>query len=109
MSFFIGSVFQLVASIGFAKQHQIRFDSRKYFAFTLIPMAIGLLVWIANINFVISTAIIIATSFLLYIRFLLVTTDEVHEIIYAVFPHEVAADLYPHFAKIVTKIASQKK
>ena len=109
MSFFIGSVLQLVASLRFAKQHQIEFDSHKYLAFTLIPIAVGLSVWIVNINFVVSTAIIIVASFLLYVRFLLVTTDEVHEIIYAVLPHDLAADIYPHFAKIVTKIASQKK
>ena len=109
MSFFIGSVFQLVASIGYAKQHQIKFDSHKYLAFILIPMAVGLLVWITNINYVISTLIIIVTSFLLYIRFLLVTTDEVREITYAVLPHDLAAEIYPHFAKLVTKIASLKK
>jgi O-antigen/teichoic acid export membrane protein len=109
MSFFIGSVLQLVASIGYAKQHQIKFDSQKYLAFTLIPMAVGLLVWIANINYVISTLIIIVASFLLYIRFLLVTTDEVREITYAVLPHDLAAEIYPHLAKLVTKIASLKK
>ncbi len=108
MSFFIGSVLQLFASFKYAQQHQIRFDLRKYLALTLIPIALGLLVWMANINFVLSTVIVIITSFVLYIRFLLVTTNEVHDIIYAVLPHNLAEKMYPHFAKIVTKIASQK-
>ena len=90
-----------------ARNH-INPDFRKYLSWTLIPIGVGIPLWITNINFVVSTSIIITASFMLYIRYRLVTIDETHDIIYVVFPHSLAKDIYPYFARIISKLSSGK-
>jgi O-antigen/teichoic acid export membrane protein len=108
VSFLIGSILQFGASLKFMDRYHVNFNLRKYLAWTLVPIGIGIPMWIANINFVISTAIIIAVSFLLYIKYRLITDSEAHDIIYAVFPQSLAKDVYPHFTRIASKLSSKK-
>jgi O-antigen/teichoic acid export membrane protein len=104
VSFLIGSAVQLLASSKVLKAYRLPLQIRNYITLTSIPIILGLLFWIANINFVISTIIIIAGSNLLYVRFALFTTNDLHDIIYAILPVSIAERIYPALSKMMEKI-----
>jgi hypothetical protein len=109
LSFLIGSVVQFAASIKFAKSYQISIDAHKYFALTLIPILVGIPVWIVSLNFIISSIIIILIAFTMYIRFQLVTSKEMQDVVFTVLPTNLADQIYPYLAKMIVKIASKNK
>jgi O-antigen/teichoic acid export membrane protein len=104
VSFLIGSAVQLLASIKVQKTYRLPLQMRKYITLTSIPIILGLFLWIANINFVISTIIIIAGSLLFYVKFALFTTYDLHDIIHAILPISIAKRIYPALSKMMEKI-----
>jgi O-antigen/teichoic acid export membrane protein len=104
VSFLIGSATGLLASIKIRNTYKIPLEFRKYVTLTGIPIILGVSLWILNVNYLISTIIIIIGSFLGYIRLHLFTTNELHEIVYAIMPGNLAQRTYSIIEKIIKKI-----
>lgn len=104
VSFLIGSATGLLASIKIRNTYKIPLEFRKYVTLTGIPIILGVSLWILNVNYLISTIIIIIGSFLGYIRLYLFTTNELHEIVYAIMPGNLAQRTYSIIEKIIKKI-----
>jgi O-antigen/teichoic acid export membrane protein len=104
LAFLVGSVTQFVLSVKVGNKHSISMQFRKYIILTTIPLTIGFLTWLVNINFVISTIIIFIGSFLLYIRLHMFTDTELHNLIYAGLPASQANKVYPIASKVMQKI-----
>ena len=108
ISFFIGSILQFVGSLKFANRCQISIDAPKYFVLTLIPILVGVFLWIISLDFVISSIVIITSSFILYIRFQLVTSKEIRDMVFTVLPTSLANQVYPYFSRMISIISSKK-
>jgi O-antigen/teichoic acid export membrane protein len=104
VSFLIGSAAGLLASIKIRNAYKIPLEFRKYVTLTGIPMVLGALLWVLNMNFLISTIVIIIGSFLAYVRLFLFTTNELHEIVYAIMPSNLAERTYIIIEKMMKKI-----
>jgi O-antigen/teichoic acid export membrane protein len=104
LAFLVGSVTQFVLSINVGNKHSISMQFRKYIILTTIPLTIGFLTWLVNINFVISTIIIFIGSFIFYIKLHMFTDTELHNLTYAVLPENIAKKIYPIASKVMQKI-----
>jgi O-antigen/teichoic acid export membrane protein len=101
LAWLIGSSIQFIFTMKVAKQHSLLLEFRKYILLTAIPLAIGTITWIINMQFVISTIIIIIGSLVLYIKLRLFADTELNDLLYAGFPDNIAKKIYPVTLKIV--------
>jgi hypothetical protein len=104
LAYLVGSVTEFVLSVKVGKKHSFSMQFRKYIILTTIPLTIGFLTWLVNINFVICTIIIFIGSFLLYIKLHMFTDTELHNLVYAGLPESIANKIYPVASKIMHKI-----
>ena len=101
LGWLIGSSIQFIFTIKVAKQHSLSLEYRKYIILTAIPLTIGSITWIINMQFAISTIIIIFGSLLLYIKLRLFADTELNDLLYAGFPDNIAKKIYPVTLKII--------
>jgi O-antigen/teichoic acid export membrane protein len=105
LAYLVGSVSEFVLSVKVGNKHSFSMQFKKYITLTTIPLTIGFLTWLVNINFVISAAIIFMGSFLLYIKIHMFTDTELHNLVYAGLPESIANKIYPLASKIMHKIS----
>ena len=105
LAYVVGSVVQLVLSLKIAKNYSLAMQFKNYVLLSLVPLTIGGVMWLFNLQFVISTILILCGSFILYIKLHLLTDLELHNIIYAGFPTATAKKLYPTLSRIMHKIS----
>lgn len=104
LSILIGSIAQLVLSIRVGKKHSLIMQYKKYFILTVIPLAIGFILWKAEVNFIISSIIIFFSSLLIYVRFKFFTEEDLRNTVFTVLPQNSAETIYPILLKILQKI-----
>jgi O-antigen/teichoic acid export membrane protein len=100
LAYLIGSLSQLALTIRIANEHLINFQFKKYTILTVIPASIGLLVWMLNLHFLLSSLIIVFGSMLGYVKMDLLTDEELHGILHVVFPKRIAEKTYPALSRI---------
>ncbi|MGI0044387.1 MAG: hypothetical protein ACRD47_11815, partial [Nitrososphaeraceae archaeon] len=104
IAYVTGSAIQVAGSIYVQKHHRLVLEFRKYVLICIIPILIGLVTWILNINFVLSTFIIIIGSIVTYVKVQLLSDEELHDILFTALPLKRANALYPTLSKIIGKI-----
>ncbi|MGC1132953.1 MAG: hypothetical protein WA941_09020 [Nitrososphaeraceae archaeon] len=105
LAYLVGSLAALVLSMRIARAHSLVMHYTSYMTLTAIPLAIGLVTRLMDIQFVISTAIILFGSLLVYIKLRLFTDSELHNILYTGLPRNIADKIYPALSKIINRIA----
>lgn len=105
LAYVIGSVSQAVLSIKLIRLYSLRMQYKEYVLLTLIPLAIGLLVWVFNINYILSSAIIFVGSSLIYVKLGLFTNKELRNVVFAGLPRSAAERVYPKLSLLIQKIA----
>jgi O-antigen/teichoic acid export membrane protein len=104
LAYLAGSVTEFILSIIVGNKHSISMQFRKYITLSSIPLTIGFLTWLVNINYLMSTIIVFIGSFLLYIRLHMFTDTELRNLIYTGLPESIAKKIYPTASKIMQKI-----
>jgi hypothetical protein len=67
-------------------------------------MSLGLLLYLLDVNFVLSTILIITLSFVAYIRLGSFTELELRSLLYSGLPSAHAEKIYPKLSQIIRKI-----
>ena len=78
LAYVVGSVVQLVLSLKIAKNYSLAMQFKNYVLLSLVLLTIGGVMWLFNLQFVISTILILCGSFILYIKLHLLTDLELH-------------------------------
>jgi O-antigen/teichoic acid export membrane protein len=104
LSWLAGSIIQLPLCIKVQKNYSLVMEYKKYSIITLLPFIIGAILYVAQLNFAISTVIIFVGSFVLYTRLKLFTNKELHDVVYTGLPYNIAQKVYPVLLKIMQKI-----
>jgi O-antigen/teichoic acid export membrane protein len=104
LAYVIGSISQAMLSVKFIRSYELRLQYKKYVLLTLIPLAIGSLVWILHINYIISSAIMLIGSSFVYVKIGLFTQNELRNIIFASLPQRVAESIFPRLSSILQKV-----
>jgi O-antigen/teichoic acid export membrane protein len=95
IAWLIGSIIQMAASVHHGKRHHVlRLEYKKYFLVTVIPLLIGIFMSFLNIQFFIASIIIIIASYLVYVRFDILTDLDVYNLVYSGFPKNKAKRIY---------------
>jgi len=105
IAYVTGSAIQVAGSIYVQKHHRLVLEFRKYVLICIIPILIGLVTWILNINFVLSTFIIIIGSLVTYVKVQLLSDEELHDILFTALPLKRANAVYPTLSKLMSKIS----
>jgi O-antigen/teichoic acid export membrane protein len=105
VSYLVGSVIQLVWSAKvLGNRHLLEVEFKKYAVLTLIPIIIGVTLWLINLNFMMSTVIVFVGSFIVYIKIHLFADRELHDLLFAGLPKSIAVKSYPVISKIIQRI-----
>jgi O-antigen/teichoic acid export membrane protein len=101
VAFTVGSLIQVVYSWTLAKRDNIRLLNKRYVYIIILPYTVAILFGLTNINFVISSFLIILISFVLYIRFHFITDRGVKFMLNILLPTNLAKKAAPITSKIV--------
>jgi O-antigen/teichoic acid export membrane protein len=104
-AYLAGTIVQLIFSVKVANKYSITLSYKTYSIISLIPLATGVIVWLANVQFVLATIIIIISSLFLYVRLHIITDPELRTIVYAALPHSTAKRIYPSLSRIMHRIS----
>ncbi len=104
LAYIAGSIVTFIFISKFASKHNLVLEYRKYAIFTVIPMALGFILWIFHIEFIIASIAIFFGSLIVYIRLNLFTDGDIHDVIYSGFPKNTAEKIYPVLSSIIHKI-----
>jgi len=78
---------------------------KSYAVMTIIPLFVGVVTLVVNLNFLISTAVIIIASLLLYVKIHLLDNKDVYNMLYAALPRKRAEQIFPYTSKLIKFIA----
>jgi O-antigen/teichoic acid export membrane protein len=104
ISFLIGTIIQFILTFIISKKHSLHLEYKKYIFLTTIPFSIAFVLWQFEINFVISTLVIIFTSLVVYVRINLFTPKDLMNILNSSLSEISAKKYYPILFKIMKKI-----
>ncbi|MGI0015248.1 MAG: lipopolysaccharide biosynthesis protein, partial [Nitrososphaera sp.] len=100
LAYAFGSVSQVVLSVKVARNYSLPMQYKEYILLTATPFAIGLPIWLFNINYILSSAIILIGSSLVYVKLGLFTNNELRNIIFAGLPQSLAGRVYPKLSSV---------
>ncbi len=101
LGYFVGSVLQCIFSFPISRINHRLLDIREKVFVSSIPFAIGFLLWVANIPYYYSIAVIFLTSFGVYIRLGLFNDSDLHRIVYGIMPKYIGDIIYNILIKFV--------
>jgi O-antigen/teichoic acid export membrane protein len=104
IAYVIGTLCQLIATAICTKSYSWKVNYKQSAILSLIPLGIGTILLISDINFIAATIIIYLISFLVYIRMHYLTEKEFHLIIYSLLAEKHANKIYHPLNKIFRKI-----
>jgi O-antigen/teichoic acid export membrane protein len=104
LAYLIGSLAALVFSLKVIKVHSLVVHYTNCMILTGIPLAIGIVTWLLDIQFLLSSAIILFGSLLAYVKIRLFTDADLQNILYAGLPRNTAEKIYPTLSKIIDRI-----
>jgi O-antigen/teichoic acid export membrane protein len=104
-SYVVGSIVQLVLSVRLGNKQNLTIEYKKYAILTAIPFAIGSVLWVSNIHFLISSVVIILGSYVAYARIHMLSEREVRDIMYGALPKRISSNIFPIVSKIIRRIS----
>jgi O-antigen/teichoic acid export membrane protein len=104
LSYFVGSVTQSLFSFQLCNIKIQVLKIKKNIFIIFIPMVVAIPLWLLNLNFILSTVIILLGSVILYIRLDFLDKTDVSKILYAMLPSTKARHLSELFEKVILLI-----
>jgi O-antigen/teichoic acid export membrane protein len=101
LAYLVGSAAALISSIRIMKTHSLVIDYRSFSISIVVPLALGVLTWLADIPYIFSTIIIILGSLIIYIKLGLFTDAELQYVLYSGLPKGQAQKIYPTLSKVI--------
>jgi O-antigen/teichoic acid export membrane protein len=101
----IGSIVQMVFTVYYMNTQHLTLQYKSYAVMTIIPLFVGVVTLVVNLNFLISTAVIIIASLLLYVKIHLLDNKDVYNMLYAALPRKRAEQIFPYTSKLIKFIA----
>ena len=106
LGYLLGEIAIFIFIFYLARVSNLHLEYKKYFILSTIPMSISSILWATHTNFVLSTLIVLLSSFAIFTRINLFTNDDSHNVLYAVLPKDSADRMYPYIIKIMNRIKS---
>jgi O-antigen/teichoic acid export membrane protein len=104
LSYTVGTICQLVASMVVSRKFGIPLKYKEFIIISIIPVFFGFVLWLAKINFVASTILVIIVSAVFYVKLGFFAERELRDIVFMVFPNNRAQSLYPKLEKLLQKL-----
>jgi O-antigen/teichoic acid export membrane protein len=104
LAYSIGSIAQGILSAKVAKRHSLVIEYSKCIILTAIPLIIGSITYLFEIQALMSTLVIFLVSLVVYIKLRLFTETELRTIVYSGLPDNTAKKIYPMFSRIMERI-----
>jgi O-antigen/teichoic acid export membrane protein len=105
LAYLVGTLASFVLSTRIIRDLSLIRNYQNYMVLTAIPLAIGLATWSIDLQYVISTIIILFGSLLAFIRLGLFRSTELRNILYTGLPKKTAEKVYPRLSKIMDRIS----
>jgi O-antigen/teichoic acid export membrane protein len=104
IAYVIGSICQFISTIRLSKSYSVKMNFKEGMIMSLIPITIGTILLIFEINFIISTFVIFLVSLLVYIKLHYFTEKELQMIIYSILSEKQADRVYKYVIRIFRKL-----
>jgi O-antigen/teichoic acid export membrane protein len=101
LAYLVGSFCQLWLSVRISKNYSLKMTYSRYLSLTMIPVSIGIFLSLIDLNYVISTFMIIIISFYLYLKLRYLKPEEVDTIINILLPHRFARPISAKVTKLI--------